>query len=308
MPSFDDPRDGFSTPADEAAMEDASISSRLRAEEFRAEDLDGLLEGVSGSGNLNFAVLQAGLADGGALDNAGAYAGLAGADIGSAGALNFGRQAIGETAQSYGAALPAAPSFGGAQALNGAGPIYIDDLAGQKALQNSSGAANNSSFSAQFSVAPMGAAINDGAAPDGPPLVSGPTIRPGGGDTPSPNTPDGPGGPASPGGPGAPEDPGNPGNPGDPGAERPGIDDVLDIVTDAVVPIVDPALHLVDTIAGTLDGVIETLPLDPVIDLVGETLNGVAETLDPVTDLVDGIQDALLGSVEEIANGLLTGA
>ena len=40
MPSFDDPRDGFSTPADEAAMEDASISSRLRAEEFRAEDLD----------------------------------------------------------------------------------------------------------------------------------------------------------------------------------------------------------------------------------------------------------------------------
>lgn len=310
MPSFDSDKDVFNLQDADAAIEEFSFASRLRAEEFRAEDLDGILEGVSGSGNLNFAVLQAGLADGAALDGDGMSAGFAGADIGSAAALSFGRQAIGDAAQSYGAALPAAPAFGGSTAFSGNGPLYIDDLAGPKALQSSSGAANGSSFSAQFSVAPIGAAIHDDAGPAAPPVATGPDISPGDGsdgETPPTARPEGPGDPAGPGGPGGPQNPEGPEGPGGGDPERPGIDEVLDIVTDVVTPVVDPVLDLVDDLAGTLDGLIETLPLDPVVDLVGDALDGVTETLDPVTDIADGLQAALLGGAEEIANGLLTG-
>ena len=146
----------------DAALEDASASSRLQAEEFRAEDLDGILEGVSGSGNLNFAVLQAGLTDGGALANDGNYISFDGVGINSEDAASLGRQALGDAVQSFGAVLPQAPSFGGDSALSGAqgGAIHIED-SGPKAFQTSSGVSNGSSFSAQFSGAPMGAVIND---------------------------------------------------------------------------------------------------------------------------------------------------
>ncbi|MCA8894210.1 MAG: hypothetical protein KDA48_03045, partial [Amphiplicatus sp.] len=48
--------------ADASAL-DLGVAPRLKAEEFRAEDLDGILDGVSSTGNLNFAVLHAGVAD-----------------------------------------------------------------------------------------------------------------------------------------------------------------------------------------------------------------------------------------------------
>lgn len=311
MPSFGDPRGGYNTPYTfDSALEDASVSSRLRAEEFRAEDLDGILEGVSGSGNLNFAVLQAGLAGGGAFADEGMYAGFDGVGIGAADGAGLGRQMLGDAAQSYSAVLPAAPSFSSMSAYNGAqtGPLFINDFAGPRALQSAFGTANGSSFSAQFSVAPIGAAITDLEAPPAPPVVSGPGLAPGGDDGPDPAAP--PQQPPHAGGGDPPPNNGGDGDPGDPPSgpdgDQPGIDEVIDIVTDAVVPVVDPVLDLVDGVAETIDSVLEGLPLEPVADLAGDVIDGVTDALDPVTDIVDGLQDALLGSAEQIVSGLLT--
>lgn len=275
----------------EALYEDAAATVRLRAEEFRAEDLDGILDGVSSTGNLNFAILQAGLTDASldALDESTGFdsVGVDGSDL----AARQGE--LGDVAQDFVGNLSSASSFGAANALSG-GAIFVDAADSEKSFQSNS--LTGSSFSAQFSAAPMGAAVNDlgvGQVAEAPTAAAAAPETNDGGE-PSPLTPQ-QGGDVPPSAEGEnPDGGGSPDTP-DTGVPTPpdvlGDDGLLDDVLDIVEPVVDQVVDTVDDLLDTVDDL-----TDPVVDVVSDV---VSETVEAAGDIVEDVVDEIVGNIEE---------
>ncbi len=306
----------------EALYEAGAVSARLRAEEFRAEDLDGILDGVSSTGNLNFAILQAGLSDAAlAADDDGVSINSIGVD----GSELAGRQGgLGDVAQEFAGDLSTAASFSAAHALSGAqgGPLYVDDIFNGKSANG--GAPAGSSFSAQFSAAPMGAAISglgsdqasetpqEGASPEGDDAAA-----------PEPVAPPQNGGDAAPPVQGPNPDGGEP--PAGSGGGLPDlIDDILgeggliDDVVNAIDPVLEPVLEGVGDLLGAVGDLTGEIvaPVDAVLEgtiaIVEETLqdvgDAVTEILSSATGPLDLLQGNALNAVDAVVDDLVASA
>ncbi|MGE0408239.1 MAG: hypothetical protein AB7P23_03130 [Amphiplicatus sp.] len=283
-----------------------AISPRLKGEEFRAEDLDGILDGVSSTGNLNFAVLHAGIADalGPVLTGGETQAG--GVDIGSSALYGLSRHALQPFDASEAVAAPApsvtisdvknvlqAPAPASAEPadiLSSAGGVSFSSETPSVALGD--GGAND----AQNSAPDLDAALPEDMHPVlltpgidienspidniGPgDMLPGDDRQPGGNDNPPPDV-----------------------ETGGPDADEPGLLDPVENIVDDVVDLVDDVLDDIEEIG------------DPAIDLVEDVLTPVTDILapvvEPVVDIVKdgagdaaGLIDGLLENVGEVSEG-----
>lgn len=281
------------------ALPDALLPThKLDADNYLADDLDGVTESLFGSGNLNYLLLQARQSD--AAGVAGGFEGVAPADGESIGALAALIAAAQDDATSA--------SFGNNTSISNAG-----DNNGLSNTLARSGPDNV--FSGKSNFDNLQALSADGSTFT-PPTSNPPPDDPRTPDDPEdPDGPDGPDDPDDPDDPDGPEDPDGPDNPDPPDS----TDDIdVSVTNDLNLPQIDINLDPLEDIVGDIDVVVDishgddgvTLGVDTVlldIPVAEVELNLDVPLLNPVLDTALDITDPILGAVTEVTQPIVDG-
>jgi len=287
---------------------------KLDADNYLADDLDGVTESLFGSGNLNYLLLQARQSD--AAGVAGGFENVAPADSESLGAL----AALISAAQDEATAT----AFGNNTA--------IDFADGNNGISNTLAQSGPDGIFSPKSNFDNLQALSTNADMLTPPSPNPPPEDPTASDNPDdPDTPDDPDPPDDPDGPDDPDDPDDPSDPDDPtmGGDPDDID--VSVTNDVNLPEVDINLDPLEDIVGDIDvGVdithgddgigldVDTVLLDiPVaaidldldVPILNPVLDSVLDVTDPVlgavTDVVQPVIDGLSDTVESVIDSLL---
>lgn len=285
------------------ALPDSIIPThKLDADNYMAEDLDGITESLFGSGNLNYLLLQGRQSD--AAGVAGGFDGITPSEIEAMTALaalmNAGR-ALGDAADLENAL--SARKFGDSDSAGKANIFNRDggDAFGGDAFDNLRALTAESDFTSD--VPPDGTPPSDDPPTDNPPDDNPPDNDPPDDDPPDDNPPD--------------DDPPDDNPPDD---DPPDGEDDIDVLgtNDINLPVVDINLDPLEDIVGDIDlgvdishgddGVtigVDTVLLDiPVLDA---TVNLDIPLVNPVVDAVLDITDPILGGVTETAQPVVDG-